>query len=277
MMNPKTLIICFVGLLLLGCATSEPPTKKLQQYSFESNYVYHSDSLRISLKNPLRCPLRIWIQPEEEALMKHFNKINPITLPALSDTIVETKYATGPKSNIKFASRLGDIHKKTSQPSFQLPFPKNKTYSIIQGNESTPTHNTNWSRYALDLSLAVGDTICAAGDGYVVGIISGYTKGGMDKKWKDYGNFITLYHPESNLFTQYVHLQFNGSLVALGEKVKMGQPIAISGETGQTNIPHLHFNCLEAEHSSAGLRSFPLDSIGKYKISTLKRGHLIQH
>jgi murein DD-endopeptidase MepM/ murein hydrolase activator NlpD len=38
----------------------------------------------------------------------------------------------------------------------------------------------------------------------------------------------------------YVHLNLNGAIVEVGDKVKVGQPIAISGMTGFTTIPHLH-------------------------------------
>ena len=38
----------------------------------------------------------------------------------------------------------------------------------------------------------------------------------------------------------YVHIAQNGALVAPGEQVDQGQPIAISGNTGLTHRPHLH-------------------------------------
>ncbi len=41
---------------------------------------------------------------------------------------------------------------------------------------------------------------------------------------------------------RYIHLKKNGVLVRLGNKVRQGQKIALSGNTGQTGGPHLHFD-----------------------------------
>ena len=41
---------------------------------------------------------------------------------------------------------------------------------------------------------------------------------------------------------RYMHLKLGGVLVALDEAVKQGQRIALSGNTGQTGGPHLHFD-----------------------------------
>jgi murein DD-endopeptidase MepM/ murein hydrolase activator NlpD len=41
---------------------------------------------------------------------------------------------------------------------------------------------------------------------------------------------------------RYIHLQKRGALVKLGDEVRQGQRIALSGNTGQTGGPHLHFD-----------------------------------
>ncbi|WP_187270930.1 M23 family metallopeptidase [Neolewinella aurantiaca] len=112
----------------------------------------------------------------------------------------------------------------------------------MQSYHGSFSHNNDGARYAIDFALSVGDTVCAAADGYVVGVIEGYEKGGNDSKWMDYANFINLYHPTKNVYTQYVHLKKNGSLVEVGDRVAAGQAIGISGATGWTSKPHLHFN-----------------------------------
>ncbi|MCC9165237.1 M23 family metallopeptidase [Pontibacter harenae] len=125
-----------------------------------------------------------------------------------------------------------------------LPFPKGKEYNIIQGYNGKFTYNTIFSQYAIDFNLNIGDTITSADNGYVVGVVEDYKDYGTSKKWRDNdkSNYITIYHPNSGLYTQYVHLNHKGALVKLGDYVLKGQPIGIAGMTGFTTTPHLHFN-----------------------------------
>jgi murein DD-endopeptidase MepM/ murein hydrolase activator NlpD len=55
----------------------------------------------------------------------------------------------------------------------------------------------------------------------------------------DYGNYIRIYHPTLNVFTFYAHLE--RVITPPGIAVKQGQPIAKSGNTGNSSGPHLHF------------------------------------
>jgi len=75
----------------------------------------------------------------------------------------------------------------------------------------------------------------------------------------------------------YGHLKQFGGLVELGQYVKIGDPIALSGKTGQTSEEHLHFNVLQAINEKNGLTSFRLDSIGNYKVEELKRNQLTKN
>ena len=65
-------------------------------------------------------------------------------------------------------------------------------------------------------------------------------------------------------------------ILSIGDKVKYGQAIGLSGMTGQTDIEHLHFNCLVPTHSNKGLISIPFEFIGGYKSTELKKGDLIR-
>jgi murein DD-endopeptidase MepM/ murein hydrolase activator NlpD len=65
-------------------------------------------------------------------------------------------------------------------------------------------------------------------------------KGGWNKKYRPYGNMIVIEHADSSR-AGYWHLQKNGALINVGDTVKQGQVIGLSGKTGYTAFPHLHF------------------------------------
>ena len=85
-----------------------------------------------------------------------------------------------------------------------------------------------------------GTKITAARDGVVVRAKEDGTLGGLNKKYRSHGNNIVIQHAD-NSRAGYWHLQHNGALVNVGDSVKKGQVIAISGKTGFAFVPHLHF------------------------------------
>lgn len=120
---------------------------------------------------------------------------------------------------------------------YALPYEEGKTFRVIQGYFSRFTHK---ERAALDFNMKRGTKICAAREGVVVRVKEDGKKGGLDKKYRQEGNNIVIQHPDGTR-SGYWHLQYNGALVNLGDTVKKGQVIALSGKTGYAFGPHLHF------------------------------------
>jgi len=273
----KLAFYIMLSALFVGCNSSKLPTTKYSQYNYEKSYTLEDGQLKIRIKNPLECPLRVWVLSDDKDVKERFKMINPIELNKKSDTLISINLNGSTISDVQFASRLGSVNKEIRPVKLELPFPKGKTYKIIQGNNGSYSHSTDWSKYALDFNLKVNDTICSASDGYVVGVIEKYKYGGAGKKWRPYSNFITIYEPNSGVFTQYVHLVKNGSFVEVGDRVKSGQPIGLSGKTGQTDAAHLHFNCLIPEHSKKGLKSTSYEFKKGYKSIELKRNDIVKN
>lgn len=271
------ILILLILIFFLGFQNHKLPSVAHSQYSFHVSHKIENEKLKIDLRNPLHCPLRIWIMSTDNELESELEKANPIILKAQKDTLLSFTLPQKINYNISVKTLLGDTLQKIENIKLELPFPKNRIYSVIQGNNTNYTHNNSWSRYAVDFSLAVHDTICAATSGFVVGMIDEYKLGGTGNEWKPYGNYITIYDPSSGLFTQYVHLVHKGSLVKVGDKIERGQPIALSGKTGQTNIEHLHFNCLIPTNNNDGLKSVPFEFIGGYKSQELKQGDKLKN
>ncbi|MBK8609542.1 MAG: M23 family metallopeptidase [Chitinophagaceae bacterium] len=129
--------------------------------------------------------------------------------------------------------------KLTDDTSFvyHLPYGENSNHLVVQGYFSMYTHK---HRAALDFKMKKGTKIFAARDGIVLRLKEDGDKGGADAKFRPYGNYVVIQHADSAR-TGYWHLQYNGVLVNVGDTVKQGQVIGLSGKTGYTYFPHLHF------------------------------------
>jgi murein DD-endopeptidase MepM/ murein hydrolase activator NlpD len=85
----------------------------------------------------------------------------------------------------------------------------------------------------LDVAVPMGTPIRAAGGGVVA-------EAGSDV---EYGRFVLINHPEGYQ-TMYGHT--SRILVSAGEEVRAGQVIGLSGSTGRSTAPHLHFETRRA-------------------------------
>ena len=90
----------------------------------------------------------------------------------------------------------------------------------------------------VDLAVAEGTSVYAAEDGTIYNV--SHSSSG-------YGNCIIIYHGKQcgiDYYTRYAHLLDTlGAYV--GKQVKQGEKIALSGNTGNSTGPHLHFEILE--------------------------------
>ncbi|UTW66181.1 peptidoglycan DD-metalloendopeptidase family protein [bacterium SCSIO 12643] len=82
------------------------------------------------------------------------------------------------------------------------------------------------------------------------------------------------FHPEMNLYSQYVHLKHEESFVEVGDYVQSEQAIGLSGKTDQTDMEHLHFNVLKPNDS--GMESTPIEFVGGHKGADFKKGDWIK-
>ena len=261
-----------LSFIFFSCSPKQLPTERYNHYPFEFESEFAADTLRIFITNPIHAPLRVLVHRPIDSLANQLVTLKSVTVNAKSDTTLVMLNVTDFKHKLMISSLLGSLHKEILPIELDLPFPKGKEYRVIQGNNSNFTHNTDFSRYALDFDMKTNDTICAATEGFVVGVVDGYRHTGKGKEWTPFANVITIYEPVTGVFTQYVHLAQNGSLVAIGDWVERGQKIALSGNTGRSTVEHLHLNLLVPVDNSDGLKSVPITFTGGIKGVTLKKG-----
>jgi len=120
---------------------------------------------------------------------------------------------------------------------YALPYERGTSPFIVQGYYGPFSHK---NRAALDFKMKRGTKILAARDGVVTRVKEDSDRGGWNRKYRSDGNNIVITHADGSR-AGYWHLQHNGALVNVGDTVKQGQLIGLSGKTGYAAIPHLHF------------------------------------
>lgn len=103
----------------------------------------------------------------------------------------------------------------------------------ISGGRFTSGFKKRWGRMhkGVDWACPIGTAVMASCGGTVVQ--AGWSSG--------YGNCITIRHPDGKQ-TRYGHL--SKILVSSGQTVTQGQKIALSGNTGRSTGPHVHFEII---------------------------------
>ena len=105
------------------------------------------------------------------------------------------------------------------------------------GYRTLPVKGASTNHSGIDIGVPIGTPIKAIADGKVIA-----ANGGM----RGYGNGIFIDHGIINkkrIVSEYGHLSC--FLVKTGDKVKQGQIIAKSGNTGISSGPHLHITIRE--------------------------------
>ena len=94
----------------------------------------------------------------------------------------------------------------------------------------------NAAHAGIDVAVPVGTPVRAAGSGSVV-------EAARDQ---EYGLFVLLRH-DDGLETRYAHL--SRIVVAAGQQVLAGEVIGLSGNSGRSSAPHLHFEVTQRGQS----------------------------
>lgn len=118
----------------------------------------------------------------------------------------------------------------------------------LSGGSFTSGYGTRWGKLhaGVDWGCSVGTTIFAASGGTVI-------RAGW---YSSYGYCVDIRHPDGNM-TRYAHL--SSVKVSVGQTVTQGQTIALSGNTGRSTGPHLHFEI----HVNGSAKN-PLNYVNKY-------------
>jgi hypothetical protein len=175
----------------------------------------------------------------------------------LSSDFVMTKLAESPCLG---RANFGD----PANSDYILPFPVGAEYPVYQSYcWQTGGHR---DQLAYDFTMPIGDTVIAARDGVVREVKEDSPDDGQGLNQH---NRIYIQHSDGSL-ASYAHLKQYGVEVEVGDTVTTGQFIALSGNSGQIDEPHLHIGIYEDYPPAEGVdiafnfrnAQGPLDSRG---------------
>ncbi|MGL9769333.1 MAG: murein DD-endopeptidase MepM [Sodalis sp. (in: enterobacteria)] len=112
-----------------------------------------------------------------------------------------------------------------------MRFPTVKQYRVSSNfnlRRINPVTGRITPHRGVDFAVPVGTPVLAVGDGEVI----------VSKRDGTAGNYVAIRHARQYM-TRYMHLK--KLLVKPGQKVKRGDCIALSGNTGRSTGPHLHY------------------------------------
>jgi len=153
---------------------------------------------------------------------------------------------------------------------YQLPYEAGTSHKVTQGFGGGFSHKGS-NLYAVDWQMREGTPVCAARGGVVVKVKDDSNTGGSSMKFDPYNNYVLIRHDDGTL-GHYCHLQKNGARVHPGQRVKAGDVIAHSGNTGFSSGAHLHF-CVFKTKDGRERVSIPIRFKTEEKSATLAEGH----
>ncbi len=112
-----------------------------------------------------------------------------------------------------------------------------QTFGYYKGMTMNGT-NRHWG---VDFGMPTGTKIKALTDGKVTQ--AGWVNGGG-------GNQVTIEEPGGKWFQWYMHMMNGGVKVKKGQRVKAGDLLGLSGNTGSSNTPHLHIQRMKGYPSN---------------------------
>ncbi|MFZ6757622.1 M23 family metallopeptidase [Undibacterium sp. Ji50W] len=127
--------------------------------------------------------------------------------------------------------------------SYRIPFLAGQAFQILQSADGPLfTHTTVATRYAVDINMPVGTTVIAARAGIVVEVVRQFADNGKaEAEFFDKANYVRVLHDDGS-WADYVHLMQNSTQVQPGQRVEVGNLLGLSGNSGFSTTPHLHFH-----------------------------------
>lgn len=262
------LLLIIVLFCLIQVQSQAPEQPNIQQERT-------GDTFRVFLVNPLYGPVSVHFDVTETNMSsrpgEHFDLVVTARSRVLAFTIKPSNPQRDWEFNFEHSWHPGDIYAvHNDSVVYDLPFEREKFFAVMQGYNGTFSHFGRY-QYSIDFDMPVGTPVTAAREGTVIAVETSFSEGGRDPTLE--ANYITILHSD-NTMADYLHLNQNGSLVRVGQKVERGEIIGYSGNVGYSTGPHLHFHVYRLADTSGNTRSLPVRFNFEGEAVELKEGYI---
>lgn len=131
----------------------------------------------------------------------------------------------------------GPYPEESTSP-YVLPYEVGSSYRVSQGNCTNGSHRTGTpDQYGYDFIMPIGTILIASRAGTVTRVVDSF----MDNTGvPGEENVVGITHSDGSV-ALYFHIAENGAMVVSQQLVTQGDVIALSGNSGNSTEPHLHF------------------------------------
>lgn len=231
-------------LLLLAVAAGPATAAECREESVCVTAIESADRVAFEARNLKHFPVTLTLSISPRSAEPAAPRIVTETLrPLQSREVLELpQEGGGTRGNIEvdFAWTVGDLHAEhDDEHLYALPYAPGAAYRVLQGYSSRFSHR-GLEAFAVDFDMPEGSPVHAARGGVVARVVDTHKQGCWGAGCYRHANYIVIHHSDGTT-GEYYHLQRNGALVEVGDTVRRGQQIGLSGNTGLSTRPHLHF------------------------------------
>ena len=198
------------------------------------------DRIEVWADNRLAGPIEVELRPVDPAFSGADPPLPLREVIAGRDRRLLARLPAGTTAQFDLDAVRGAPAPRVQDVEYAYPL-RSDALAIEQGWGGGFSHSDPENRYGVDFAADIGTLVLAARGGIVMEVDVAHGPGGNDRaRDAARANIVRIVHDDGSM-ALYAHLDTGGALVHPGQRVRRGEPIARSGNSGYTTGPHLHF------------------------------------